>query len=87
MPLVILEAMAAGKAVVAFKVGGIGELIHHEENGLLVPSGDLVGLASGMIKLWGREIYFPKTRLIEAVRNYDWKIVAQKYISLYQSLL
>jgi glycosyltransferase involved in cell wall biosynthesis len=85
--MVALEANAAGKPVLGFSVGGLAELIRHEENGWLVPPGNLVGLASGMINLWQREICFPRARLIEAAHNYDWKKVVRKYISLYRSIL
>ena len=37
---VTLEAMASGLAVLAFADAAAGELIHHEQNGLLVPRGD-----------------------------------------------
>ncbi|MBW1886740.1 MAG: glycosyltransferase family 4 protein [Deltaproteobacteria bacterium] len=40
MPLSLIEAMACGKACVASKVGGIPEIINHEENGFLVTPGD-----------------------------------------------
>jgi glycosyltransferase involved in cell wall biosynthesis len=36
MPIVILEAMGLGKAVISADVGGVREWIHHELNGLLV---------------------------------------------------
>jgi glycosyltransferase involved in cell wall biosynthesis len=85
--MVALEANAAGKPVLGFSVGGLRELIRHEENGWLIPPGDLVGLASGMIKLWQWEICFPKARLIEAAHHYDWKKIVREYISLYQSII
>jgi glycosyltransferase involved in cell wall biosynthesis len=37
MPLVVLEAMAHGTPVVASDVGGISEIVVHEQTGLLVP--------------------------------------------------
>jgi glycosyltransferase involved in cell wall biosynthesis len=45
MPLVILEAMASGLAVVATDVGAISEQVVHGETGLLVPPGDPSALA------------------------------------------
>jgi glycosyltransferase involved in cell wall biosynthesis len=46
-----LEAMAAGKAVVASRVGGLAELVNDGENGFLVPPGDAEGLAAALAKL------------------------------------
>lgn len=40
-PNVVLEAMASGTAVVAAADGGCGELLHHEDDGMLYPTGDL----------------------------------------------
>src|SRR5205807_8196792 len=38
-PLVVLEAFAAGTPVIGSNLGGIAELVHHEQNGLLVEAG------------------------------------------------
>jgi glycosyltransferase involved in cell wall biosynthesis len=43
LPLVVLEAMASGKAVVASDVGGISTLIKHGKNGFLVKPRDVKG--------------------------------------------
>lgn len=50
-PYVILEAMAAGCAIVASDVGGIGEAIVDGESGLLVPAGAAPALAQALIAL------------------------------------
>jgi glycosyltransferase involved in cell wall biosynthesis len=44
-PLVALEAMASGVAVVATRVGAMAELIGDDERGFLVDPGDVTGLA------------------------------------------
>jgi len=44
-PLVVLEAQAAGKPVLASRLGGLPELIEHEVNGLLFPAGNSDELA------------------------------------------
>lgn len=48
---VLLEAMARGVPVVATRVGGIPDLVRHEENGLLVPPRDPQAMAEAMARL------------------------------------
>jgi glycosyltransferase involved in cell wall biosynthesis len=52
-PLVILEAMRAGCAVVASGHGGAPEMIEHGRSGLLVPPGDASALAEAIGSLVG----------------------------------
>jgi glycosyltransferase involved in cell wall biosynthesis len=47
----VLEAMAAGKAVVGVDGGGVGELVSHGETGLLGPADDPVAMAQNITKL------------------------------------
>jgi glycosyltransferase involved in cell wall biosynthesis len=52
MPLVILEAMAAGKAVISTQdVGAIPEVVRHGETGLLVEKQNPKALASAILRL------------------------------------
>jgi glycosyltransferase involved in cell wall biosynthesis len=48
---VAIEAMASGTAVIATTVGGIKEMITHQENGLLVQYGDEKALQDALIML------------------------------------
>ncbi len=50
-PVVVLEAMAAARPVVATRVGGIPELVEEGATGLLVPDDDPHALAEALIRL------------------------------------
>jgi glycosyltransferase involved in cell wall biosynthesis len=52
----VLEAMAAGKAVIASRVGGLAELVIDSETGLLVAPRDVEGLANAIAKLAGDKV-------------------------------
>lgn len=51
LPLVVLEAMAAARPVVATAVGGTPELVFDGETGLLVPAGDVTALTAALDEL------------------------------------
>jgi len=50
-PLVIYSAQAAGCPVIASNLGGMAEVVGHEQNGLLFEAGDVAGLASAIERL------------------------------------
>jgi len=51
LPLTVLEAMAAGRAVISTSVGGVPELVEDGVNGILVPLGDAKALAQAFLRL------------------------------------
>lgn len=51
LPVVLLEALALERPVVATAVGGVPALIEHEKSGLLVSAGDPEGLARQLDRL------------------------------------
>jgi glycosyltransferase involved in cell wall biosynthesis len=53
MPHVVLEAMAAGKPIVATRVAGIPEMIEHGREGLLVDAGATDAAAGEVLSLLG----------------------------------
>jgi len=84
---IIVEGMAAGKPVVASAVGGILDIVQHEENGLLVPSARPDELARAVLRLLkdaslarrlgergaecARERYGPEAHVRRVVAVYD----------------
>ena len=49
--MVILEAMAAGKPIVATDVGGVADAVQNEKTGFLVPVGDVEAFAAALVRL------------------------------------
>ena len=69
----VLEAMAAGKPIVACQAGGIPELIQHQQTGLLVPPGDSAALAAAIFALAA------DPDLAEKVGRKAWEKVREKF--------
>lgn len=65
-PMVLLEAMASGAAVLSTSVGGIPDLIDHGVHGLLVPAHDTVALTASLLQLWNDDAL--RLRLTRAAR-------------------
>ena len=51
LPRVVMEAMAVGRPVVAFAIGGVPEMVEDGVTGVLVPVGDVAGLATALARL------------------------------------
>jgi 2-deoxystreptamine N-acetyl-D-glucosaminyltransferase/2-deoxystreptamine glucosyltransferase len=85
-PVVILEAMAAGKAVISTNVGGVPEVIADGMNGLLVPVGDINALAEAMVRVTTNPTL--AARLADAagksIGRYDWERISQEYVEAYK---
>ncbi len=52
--LSLIEAFAAGLSVVATAVGGVPEIVLHEDTGLLVPAGDTDALGEAVARLYAK---------------------------------
>jgi glycosyltransferase involved in cell wall biosynthesis len=52
-PHTVVEALAVGTPVLATSTGGVAEVVHDGENGLLVPSGDAPALADAIRRYLG----------------------------------
>jgi len=85
--IVLLEAMAAGKPVVATNVGGIPYIVENGVTGSLVEHGDVEGLAREISNLLANKDLRKKYagNGINKAKLYSHKIIAQKYYELYFS--
>jgi glycosyltransferase involved in cell wall biosynthesis len=50
-PVAVIEAMAAGRPVVATRVGGVADVVVHGETGTLVSQGNVNALSEAMVEL------------------------------------
>lgn len=55
LPMALLEAMAAGKAVVSTGVGGIPDALRDGDNGVMIAPGNVQSLADGLARLLADE--------------------------------
>jgi glycosyltransferase involved in cell wall biosynthesis len=90
LPFAIIEAMAAGMAIVSTPVGGIPEVIKDGYNGFLVPPGDVPALAEKLSLLAANrdlcQLMGQRNRQI-AEQELDVKPYASRLSALYESLL
>ena len=88
--IVLLEAQASGKPVVAFDVGGVNEAVRGGETGLLVKRGSSGELADALLKLLGdgalREKMGANGRGFVS-GNFTWDICSQKMLRIYREAL
>jgi glycosyltransferase involved in cell wall biosynthesis len=90
LPLAILEAMAAGRAVVASEAGGIGESVVHGETGWLVPPGNPGRLAESIRCLLEDSQLaqrFGEAGRARVLESFSVNAMVEHFTSTYQSLL
>lgn len=87
--VVLLEAMASGVAVVATAVGGITDIVKHEETGLACDQKDAEGLARMCVRIWRDEDL--RRRCTERARKavetkYSWSSVGRRFEELFREI-
>jgi glycosyltransferase involved in cell wall biosynthesis len=89
-PIVIAEAMAAGVPVVATRVGGVPEMVEHEQTGFLYDIGDINSLVKWLGLLLSnpvlQEEMGQKARQ-KAINTYHPTLIAQQTIKVYRKIL
>lgn len=73
LPMSILEAMAAGKVVIASNVGGIPEVVKDEYNGFIVSPGDIANICMLMKKIINNELD------LETISNNNIREITENY--------
>lgn len=87
LPNVALEAMAAGKPVIASRVAGLPQVVHEGVNGLLVPEQDSDALASAILALAcdpALRLRMGDASCAQIHESLNWDNVAGKFISIYE---
>lgn len=88
-PLAVFEAMALGKVVIAFDVGGISELLN-EERGIAIRSGDTDSFVENVVRVMKNKASFTRMGKAAAqyvVQNFSPEIVATKTIDLFTDVM
>lgn len=93
--IVNLEAMGCETAVLASRVGGIPEVVSHQETGILVDytqdhprfEADLTAAISELMADPARLEKYGKAGRVRAETHFGWDAVAEQTISLYRSVI
>ena len=86
LPMALLEAMVARKAIVASAIAGIPEAIVHGREGLLVPPGEAAALADALCLLLAdpvRRAALGRAAAARAKRDFTVAVMAERYQALY----
>jgi glycosyltransferase involved in cell wall biosynthesis len=86
LPVVLLEALASGKPVVATRVGGATDIIINEENGFLSNPENASDLAEKIIKILGMNTETLSKNAMASVQKFDWVNIGKTYRDKIQSL-
>lgn len=82
MPVVLLEAAASGVPIVASRVGGVSDLIRHEETGLLIEPEDPGEIAAAVVRLLGDaelRLSLTKNASERATGHFSWPRIAEAH--------
>lgn len=89
LSLALLEAMAAGRPIVATNISGNRDIVQNGKNGYLVSPGDPQQLARAIIRLLANL----KTRIHmgqnanQLAYGHGWQQIAKKYLAVYQEAI
>jgi glycosyltransferase involved in cell wall biosynthesis len=88
--IVALEAMAAHCPLVVCAVGGLNEIVEHENTGLKIPANDHDALAQAMIRIirdTGFKDWIVRNAYQKCMWNYNWNNIAEWTAGVYEAVL
>ncbi len=90
LPNTVMEAISCGTPCVAFKIGGLPDLIDHQQNGYLAKPFEIEDLATGIAWVLQDKERQQKLRFYareKTEKAFSLEIQARRYLSLYTEIL
>ncbi len=86
--IVLLEAQALGVPVIGTNVGGIPDVIAHEETGLLIPASDAKATAGAITRILADHGLAERLAREATARlsKFDWNAIVEEYAKLYEKM-
>ena len=90
LPNTVLESLACGTPSIAFNIGGMPDMIEHQQNGYLARAYEIEDLANGIV--WSLEDSMRLQKLSQRAREkaqqeFALEIQAKRYLSLFTEIL
>lgn len=84
--MVALEAMSSGRPVVGFASRGLQQTVRQGRSGLLVPPGDIAGLAAALDHVLSDDALARRMGIAarESVRGFSWDQVVDRSVAVYE---
>ena len=88
-PIKLFEYMAAGRAIVASRIGQIPEIVEHDRTALLVEPGNVDQLADALVRLSGDPALRQRlgTAAQQEGQQYSWEAYAEQLIGIYRTAI
>lgn len=83
-PTVVPEALACGKPIIGTKVGGVPEVLHNHEVGMVVNPRDSVALADAILQALDME--WAKSLISNYAEKYSWNSIIPQILRVYNSI-
>ena len=88
LPTVVLEAMAAGKPIVATDIPEMSQVVYNGKNGFIVQCRDAKAIVNAVMKIYDKNLQ--KKMSIQSrkiIKDYDWPYVTKETIKIYEKIL